>query len=57
MTSPTGRRPRNLLFYAAVLNFLGILFFLYHGSLGLAIVSGLIAVACVFKAARPRGGI
>ncbi len=57
MTSPTGKRPRNLFFYAAVLGFLGILFFLYTGSLVLAIVSGAIAVACVFAAARPRGGI
>jgi tryptophan-rich sensory protein len=56
MTSPTGRRPRNFFFVVAVLNFLGILFFLYHGSLGLAVVSGLIAVACVYIAARPRGG-
>ncbi|MCA1711716.1 MAG: hypothetical protein LC789_08825 [Actinobacteria bacterium] len=56
MTSPTGKRPRNLFFYLAVLFFLGILFFLYQRSLLLAIVSGLLAVGCVFAAARPRGG-
>ena len=56
MTSPTGRRPRHLFFYAAVVLALGILFFLYQGSLLLAIVSGVLAVACVFAGARPRGG-
>jgi hypothetical protein len=56
MTSPTGKRPRNLFFYLAVLFFLGILVFLLNGSLLLAIGSGVLAVACVFAAARPRGG-
>lgn len=56
MTSPTGRRPRNLFFYAAVLLFLGILFFLYEGNLILAIVSGALAVGCVFAGTRPQGG-
>jgi hypothetical protein len=56
MTSPTGKRPRNLFFYLAVLFFLGILYFLYAEHLVLAIGSGLLAVGCVFAAARPRGG-
>jgi hypothetical protein len=56
VTSPTGRRPRNLFFYGAVVFGLGILFFLFQGSLLLAVVSGALAVACVFAGARPRGG-
>lgn len=56
MTSPTGRRPRHLFFYAAVLLFLGILFFLYRGNLVLAIVSGALAVGCVFAGTRSQGG-
>jgi hypothetical protein len=56
MTSPTGRRPRHLFFYAAVLLFLGILYFLYTGSLLLAIASGLLAVGCVFAGTRSQGG-
>jgi len=56
MTSPTGKRPRNLFFYGAVLFFLGIMYFLYVGNLVLAVGSGLLAVACVFAASRPRGG-
>jgi hypothetical protein len=56
MTSPTGKRPRNLFFYLAVLFFLGILFCLYQRNLVLAVGSGALAVACVFAAARPRGG-
>jgi hypothetical protein len=57
MTSPTGKRPRNLFFYGAVLFFLGILFFLFQRNLALALVSGVLAVGCVFAAARPRGGV
>ena len=57
MTSPTGRRPRNLFFYGAVVFAVGILWFLYQGSLVPAIVSGLLAVGCVFAGARPRGGV
>lgn len=57
MTSPTGKRPRNLFFYGAVLFALGILVFLYTGALVPAIVSGALAVACVFAGARPRGGV
>ena len=56
MTSPTGRRPRHLFFYAAVVFAVGILYFLYAGSLVLAIVSGALAVACVFAGTRPQGG-
>lgn len=56
MTSPTGRRPRHLFFYAAVVFAVGILYFLYAGSLLLAIVSGLLAVGCVFAGTRPQGG-
>jgi len=56
MTSPTGRRPRNLFFYGAVLFFLGIVFFLYRGDLVLAIVSGALAVGCVFAGTRSQGG-
>jgi hypothetical protein len=56
VTSPTGRRPRNLFFYAAVLFSVGILYFLYERSLLFAIVSGALAVGCVFAGARPRGG-
>ena len=56
VTSPTGRRPRNLFFYAAVLFAGGILYFLYERSLLLAIVSGALAVGCVFAGARSRGG-
>ena len=56
MTSPTGKRPRNLFFYGAVGLFLALLYFLYAGSLPLAILAGLLAVACVFAAARPTGG-
>jgi hypothetical protein len=57
VTSPTGRRPRNLFFYAAVVFAAGILYFLYAGSLVPAVVSGALAVGCVFAGARPRGGI
>ena len=56
MTSPTGRRPRNLFFYAAVIFAVGIIYFLYERSLLLAVVSGALAVGCVFAGARPRGG-
>jgi len=56
MTSPTGRRPRHLFFYAAVVFAVGILYFLYAGSLIPAIVSGVLAVACVFAGTRPQGG-
>ena len=56
VTTPTGRRPRNLFFYAAVIFAAGILYFLYEGSLLLAVVSGAVAVGCVFAGARPRGG-
>ncbi|MBK5307984.1 MAG: hypothetical protein JJD92_14965 [Frankiaceae bacterium] len=56
MTSPTGRRPRNLFFYAAVVFALGILYFLYQRSLLLAVVSGALAVGCVFAGARSQGG-
>jgi hypothetical protein len=56
MTSPSGRRPRHLFFYAAVLLFLGILYLLYERSLVLAIVSGALAVGCVFAGTRSQGG-
>ena len=56
MTSPTGRRPRHLFFYAAVIFAAGILYFLYAGNLALAIVSGAVAVGCVFAGTRPQGG-
>ena len=56
VTSPTGRRPRNLFFYAAVVFGVGILYFLYERSLLLAVVSGALAVGCVFAGARSRGG-
>lgn len=56
MTSPTGKRPRNLFFYAAVALFLLLMYLLYAGNLVLAIVAGALAVACVFAAARPTGG-
>jgi hypothetical protein len=56
MTSPSGRRPRHLFFYAAVLFAAGILYFLYAGNLVLAIVSGVLAVGCVFAGTRPQGG-
>jgi hypothetical protein len=56
MTSPTGRRPRHLFFYGAVLFAAGILYFLYSGRLVLAIVSGALAVGCVFAGTRPQGG-
>ncbi|GAC1442349.1 MAG: hypothetical protein NVSMB55_12790 [Mycobacteriales bacterium] len=52
MTSPTGRRPRHAFFYAAVLLFLGILFFLYRRELVPAIVCGALAVGCVFAGTR-----
>ena len=35
---------------------MAILYFLYERSLLLAIVSGALAVGCVFAGARPRGG-
>ena len=57
MTSPTGRRPRHLFFYAAFVLAAGILFFLYQGALVPAIVSGLLAVGCVFAGTRPQGGV
>ncbi len=56
MTSPAGRRPRHLFFYAAVVFAIGILYFLYQHSLVLAIVSGALAVGCVFAGTRPQGG-
>jgi len=56
MTSPTGRRPRHLFFYAAVLLFLGILFFLYRRDLIAALASGALAVGCVFAGTRSQGG-
>lgn len=56
MTSPTGRRPRHLFFYGAALFAAGILYFLYAGNLVLAIVSGALAVGCVFAGTRSTGG-
>ena len=56
MTSPTGRRPRHLFFYAAVVFAAGILYFLYVGNLLLAIVSGALAVGGVFAGTRSQGG-
>jgi len=56
MTSPTGKRPRNLFFYGAIALFLCLMFFLYRGALGAAVLAGVAAVGCVFAGARPRGG-
>ena len=56
MTSPTGKRPRNLFFYGAVLLFLALMLLLALGNLTLAVVAGVLAVACVLAGARPTGG-
>ncbi|GAC1611940.1 MAG: hypothetical protein NVS3B26_29860 [Mycobacteriales bacterium] len=56
MTSPTGQRPRHLFFYAAVVFFIGLMYFLYQRELVAAIVSGALAVACVFVGTRSQGG-
>lgn len=56
MTSPTGRRPRHLFFYAAVVFAIGIGYFLYQRSLIAAILSGALAVGCVFAGTRAQGG-
>ncbi len=57
MTSPTGKRPRNLFFYAAVGLFLALVYLLYVGNIGAALVAGVLSVGCVFAGARPRGGV
>ena len=57
MTSPTGKRPRNLFFYAAVGLFLALVYLLYVGNIGGALVAGVLSVGCVFAGARPRGGV
>lgn len=56
MTSPTGKRPRNLFFYGAVALFLALMLLLALGNLTLAVVAGVLAVGCVFAGARPTGG-
>lgn len=56
MTSPSGRRPRHLFFYAAVVFAVGIVYFLYVPNLLAALLSGMLAVGCVFAGTRSQGG-